>query len=321
LQLPYTLQWNVSIEQALSQSQAITLSYVGADGRRLLQERSTAVHPVNSNFQGNVIFFGNGLTSNYDALQVQFQRRFSHGLTSLASYTWSHAIDFGSQNASLPYTRGNADFDVRHNLSGAVSYDLPGPFTNGFARAALHHWGLDSRFTARTGFPVTLNGTQQVDPATRVTFFGGLDRVVGKPVYIYGSQCATLYGNGKGCPGGRAINPNAFALPASGQIGDAPRNFARGFGAWQMDLAVRRDFPIYERMKLQFRAEAFNVFNHPNFGLITASYCLPATPPAPNNGCTFGQAVSTLAASLGVLSPLYQQGGPRSMQLALRLAF
>ncbi len=85
----------------------------------------------------------------------------------------------------------------------------------------------------------------------------------------------------------------------------------RGFGAWQMDLAVRRDFPIYESLKLQFRAEAFNIFNHPNFGYIDSRF----------GSRTFGQATSTLANSLGVLSPLYQMGGPRSMQFALKLVF
>lgn len=78
-----------------------------------------------------------------------------------------------------------------------------------------------------------------------------------------------------------------------------------------MDLAVRRDFPIHERLKLQFRAEAFNIFNHPNFGSID-----------PNFGdLTFGQATGTLASTLGVLSPLYQMGGPRSVQFALKLVF
>lgn len=78
-----------------------------------------------------------------------------------------------------------------------------------------------------------------------------------------------------------------------------------------MDLAVRREFPIYENLKLQFRAEAFNIFNHPNFGTITALTFYP----------TFGQATGTLASSLGGLSPLYQQGGSRSMQFALKLVF
>lgn len=98
-------------------------------------------------------------------------------------------------------------------------------------------------------------------------------------------------------------------------FGDAPRNFVRGFGASQMDFAVRREFPLYERIKIQFRGEAFNIFNHPNFGMINPTYCSPAP------GCTFGQATSTLARSLGGLQSLYQIGGPRSMQFALKLMF
>jgi len=78
-----------------------------------------------------------------------------------------------------------------------------------------------------------------------------------------------------------------------------------------MDLAVRRDFPIYENLKLQFRAEAFNIFNHPNFGTINSSF----------GQNTFGQATATLASSLGILNPLYRQGGSRSMQFALKLVF
>jgi hypothetical protein len=115
---------------------------------------------------------------------------------------------------------------------------------------------------------------------------------------------------GKGCPGGRAINPLAFANVSSG-LGNAPRNFARGFGAWQINWAVRREFPIHENLKVQFRAEAFNIFNHPNFGFIDPSFSSP----------TFGQATATLANSLSVLNPLYQMGGSRSMQFALKLIF
>jgi hypothetical protein len=82
-----------------------------------------------------------------------------------------------------------------------------------------------------------------------------------------------------------------------------------------MNFAVRRDFPIHERLRLQFRAEAFNVFNHPNFGSINSTYCSGV-------GCTFGQFTATLASSLGgTLNPLYQMGGPRSMQFALKLIF
>lgn len=315
LQLPYTLQWNVSIEQSLGKLQALTASYVGSHAGRLLEQNELNVQPFNPNFS-TLNFFQNGLTSDYNALQLQFQRRLSHGLQALASYTWSHCLDYGSYNSALPYQRGNCDFDVRQNFSWAFSYDLPNASRNKALGAFLHHWGVDDRFTARTGFPVALtSGNNVVDPATGKTYVGGLNVVPDQPFYIYGSQCAAVYGIGLSCPGGRAINPNAFSEPAAGDLGNAPRNFLRGFGAWQMDVALRREFPIRENLKLQFRAEAFNIFNHPNFGLINAIYC----PPGP--GCTFGQATATLASSLGILSPLYQQGGPRSMQLALKLIF
>jgi hypothetical protein len=186
---------------------------------------------------------------------------------------------------------------------------------NAFANALIHHWGLDDRFTGRTAYPVTLNGNELPQPNGQF-YWGGLSFVPGQSVYLYGNNCASILQGigdlnpGEKCPGGRAINPLAFTAVGSG-LGDAPRNFARGFGAWQMDTAIRRDFPIHERLKLQFRGEAFNIFNHPNFGVIN-----------PNFGTsTFGQFTGTLANSLGILNPLYQQGGPRSMQFALKLSF
>jgi hypothetical protein len=317
LQLPYTLQWNASIEQALGKSQTLTATYVGAHASRLLQ--TGIVIPSNN---PNISFFfpieSKG-TSDYDSLQVQFRRRLSQGLTGLASYTWSHCLDYGSSNLVLGYQRGNCDFDVRQNLNAAFSYNLPNVGHHAFANVLLHHWGLDDRFTVHTAFPVTLTGANggsfNLLPNGQV-YDAGLNFVPGQPVYLYGANCTSVLQGlgdlqpGKGCPGGRAINPNAFTIAGSG-LGNTPRNFARGFGAWQMDLAIRRDFPIHERLMLQFRAEAFNIFNHPNFGNIDSGL----------GNVTFGQATATLAQSLGVLSPLYQIGGPRSMQFAIKLLF
>jgi hypothetical protein len=311
LQLPFTLQWNASVEQALGDSQAMTISYVGSNGRRLLEFHAVDVSAFNPNFPQGIDFVRNALTSDYDALQLQFQRRLSRGLTALASYTWSHSMDYGSVNSEQAAIRGNSDFDVRHNFSAAFSYDVSSHFQSTLARAILGHWGLDDRFTARSGFPISLFGPQFTDPATGNNENAGIDLVPGVPIYLYGSQY----------PGGRAININAFASPPGcpgffctgppTAFGNAPRNFLRGFGAWQMDLAVRREFPIYEGLKLQFRADAFNIFNHPNFGTIDSGLFDPM----------FGQATATLAQSLGVLSPIYQNGGPRSMQFALKLMF
>jgi hypothetical protein len=322
LQLPYTIQWNASIQQALGKSEALTVSYVGSHAARLLEESQVNALPFNANF-GAIFFVQNGLTADYNALQIQFQRRLSHGLQALASSTWAHSIDYGSYNFVVPYQRGNSDFDIRQSFTSALVYDFPNPFKGKFVGAVLHHWGLDDRFSARTGFPVTLQGGLTFDPATGQSYYSGLNIVSGQPLYIYGSQCAP-FDNGLECPGGRAINPSAFSLPVGCTpatcppgtgVGDAPRNFVRGLGAWQMDLALRREFPISDRLKLQFRAEAFNIFNHPNFGMVDATFC------SAGPGCAFGQATATLANSLGGLSSLYQMGGPRSLQFALKLVF
>ncbi len=234
LQLPYTLQWNASVEQALGKSQALTVSYVGSHAGRLLQlnEFTSSVNPVSPDF----FIAQNGSTSDYDSLQVQLQRSLSRELTALASYTLSHCIDYGSLNYKYGYQRGNCDFDVRHNFSGAFSYNLPNVGRSAIAKAVLDHWGLDDRFTVRTAFPVSLNGRTLVQPNGQ-SYFAGLNLVPGQPLYVYGANCDSVLQvlqnlkPGQTCPGGRAINPLAFSNVSAG-FGNAPRNFARGFGAW-----------------------------------------------------------------------------------------
>jgi hypothetical protein len=295
------LQWNVSVERALGRAQSLTLSYVGAGGRKLLELADVSASKYNPSFR-SLYVYRNGLSSSYNALQAKFQRQVTHGLQVLGSYTFSHSLDYGSFNAQFPYEYGNSDFDVRHSAAAALSYDLPGGrSSSSWLHAVSSGWGIDGRFSARSGFPVTLDGNSVVDPNTGQLFHSGLNRVPGEPFYLYGSQF----------PDGRSINPAAFSLPTSSEPGDAPRNFLRGFGAWQIDIAVRREFPLHENLRLQFRAETFNILNHPNFGTIDPNY----------GDIQFGQATASLARSLGTLSPLYQAGGPRSLQLALKLIF
>jgi hypothetical protein len=302
-QLPYTFHWNASLEQALGRSQSLSISYVGANGRKLLELASINAATFNPNFS-TLYLYKNGLTSSYNSLQLKYQRQVTRGLQALVSYTWSHSLDYGSYNTYYPYERGNSDFDVRHNVVAALSYDLPAArLSSSVLRSLTSNWGIDGRFTARTGFPVTLEGNSYVDPNTHQTYYGRLNLVPNTPLYLYGSP--SLY------PGGRRINPAAFTLPATGQIGNAPRNFVNGFGAAQGDLAIRRSFAIYESLRLQFRAEAFNISNHPNFGLINTTF----------GNVQFGKATQILAQSIGTLSPLYQTGGPRSLQLSLKLTY
>jgi hypothetical protein len=295
-QLPYTLQWNVSLEQAIGTNQAITFSYVGSNGRRLLAEQQ---YTNATNFT-NVIAEVSGATSSYNALQTKFQRSLTRGLQVLGSYTWSHSIDFGSQNINFAQIRGNSDYDVRNSFNLAATYALPFRSSHSIVNNLVGHWETDARVASRTAFPVTLDGNELTNPNGTLSY-SGLNLVPNVPLYI------TV----PGIAGNRQINPAAFALPASGVNGDAPRNFARGFGENQVDMAAQRTFPLFEHATLHFRAEAFNILNHPNFGFINPYYGEPQ----------FGQATMMLNQSLGNLSPLYQTGGPRSMQFALKVAF
>jgi hypothetical protein len=324
LQLPYTLQWNVAVEQMIGRQQALTLSYVGAAGRRLLQ--TTFVQSPTSNptiLSGQ--FVDNSATSDYDALQAQFQRHLSQGLQVQASYTWAHSFDTASagsvqvaSNQNLPGSNGNrgpSDFDIRHAASLTMTYDLPAPSRNAFMKAIVHGWSVQNAFQARSAPPVDvtdgkfsrLNGVlADIHP----------DLVPGQPLYLFGSQF----------PGGKAFNPAAFTDPPFNPItlsvfrqGNVPRNFLRGFGLAQYDLGVHRSFPLRESIKLQFRAEMFNVLNHPNFGQPNGIF----------NTALFGSSSATLNASLagsgtvgaGSFNPLYQLGGPRSIQFALKFMF
>jgi len=136
LKLPYTLEWNVSVEQALGrQQQALSASYIGAVGRRLLQTTVVSSPPTNPNIASGS-FLDNTATSDYNALQVQFKRRLSSGLQALISYTWSHSIDTGSAGspqlssnagvgANSQANRGPSDFDIRHAFSAGLTYNIP----------------------------------------------------------------------------------------------------------------------------------------------------------------------------------------------------
>jgi hypothetical protein len=327
LKLPYTFEWNTSLEQGLGKQQTFSLSYLGAAGRRLLARE------FSNDVQGNpnasqVYLILNGGTSDYDALQAQFQRRLSNGLQALASYTWSHSIDTGSaasyaeqSNVFAPASiagsnRGPSDFDIRNAFSAGVTYDIPTVNANPIFAQVLHGWSVENVVQVRSAVPVdVLDGDYEFSELSGINAPIRPDLVPGTPLYLFGSQY----------PGGKAFNPAAFVDPPTDPTtnqpvrnGDLPRNYLRGFGATQWDFAVHRIFPIGERLGLQFRAEMLNILNHPNFG-----------PPANTFGASgFGISNQILAESLsgnnlggGALSALYQIGGPRSIQFALKLQF
>ncbi|CAN5764044.1 TonB-dependent receptor [soil metagenome] len=307
LKLPYAWQWNVTLEQLLG-SNTFSAGYVAAVGRRLVNQ--TSLLRPNPTFSSTVSIVDNTGSSDYHAMQLQFQRRLSRGLQALASYTWSHSIDTASSDtAGRPPTniigaerfRGPSDFDIRHSFSGAVTYELPSLRAGAIVNAVLNGWATDTTLVARSGVPVDIGAFR--DLGFGFNFFSP-DLVTGVPLYI----------DDPTAPRGRRFNRNAFSLPTELRNGNLGRNFLRGFGAWQVDFALRRRFKLTERFNLQFRSEFFNVFNHPNFGAPSGNLSSP----------TFGISTQMLGSSLDVfngLNPLYQIGGPRSIQFALKLSF
>ncbi len=340
LQLPYTLQWNVALEQALGKEQTITASYIGSLGKRLIQ--TAYIQSPNQNF-GSAQITTNAARSDYNALQVQFQRRLSHGIQALGSYSWSHSIDTASAGSlgngangltaalSPNANRSSSDFDIRNAFSLGLTFEVPVPQMNSVGNALLRGWSTENIVQARSAPPVNIyysgifgiNGFQtSVRP----------DLVPGNPLELNGSRCLQRppVGFGTPCPGGKGFNSMAFTAPPMDpntgtplRQGNLGRNALLGFGDAQWDFAVRRDFAIHESIKLQFRAELFNVLNHPNFGQPIGDLGSPqfVNPQFGVSTQTLGQSLAGGNLGGGSFNPLYQVGGPRSIQLALKLLF
>lgn len=338
LRLPSTLQWNVSLERRLGTSQSLTVSYVGARGRDLLRTEQlrnrpaptevpfgiptmTFINPAVVSSTTSVFVTRNAAASRYDALQMQLQRRMSRGLQAMLSYTLARSTDTVSNEvtaglastgipgftASVDDDFGSSDFDIRHVVAGGVTWNLPSP-SGGAARRVLGDWGLDLIGRWRSAAPLHVV-TQTIDP---INFSGTNRRVNLVPGQNPWITDASL-------PGGKRLNFAAFQVPAPGQQGNMERNSLRWIPAQQLDLSLRKDVPI-GRTRAQLRWDIFNITNTPNFAEPGAS--LPAA-----DSPLFGISTRMLNRALGPggtsggLNAQYQVGGPRSMQLSLRVSF
>ena len=191
------------------------------------------------------------------------------------------------------------DLSDLNSFSGAVTYAVPSVPGNKALSVLTKDWSLDTVIVVRSGFPFNaflLSGSPVAGGYVR----SRPDLVPGMPLWIPNPTAG----------GGKSLNPNAFSVPSTVRQGTEGRNDIPGFGLTQIDLSVGRKFALRERINLQFRADAFNLFNHPNF----------ANPPALLGlGPAYLSSGTMLNQSLGGLNPLFQQGGPRSLQLSLKL--
>jgi len=330
LSLPFTMQWNIAIQRDFGAKQTLTATYVGSDARQLL--RQDIFRPLFLKFGSNapVLTTRNAGYSHYNALQIQFQRRMSQGLQALVSYSLAKSRDLGSTDANglvaarisdivLPPLTPS-DFDIRHSLAGAVSYEIPTPSWGRAGKAILGGWAVDGLVRATSAPPINIF-LRGISPVLG-RYTAQADIVAGQPYWIADPTQ----------PSGQALNPAAFASPSVGQTGNFPRNGLRSpYSLNQTDLALRRQFSLTERVKLDLRAEYFNVFNHPMFGS-PGSQCNPDSlwgSPGGTVRSAFGKvcpgtSTTNIDVSLGFggqQSALYAVGGPRSAQFTAKLHF
>jgi len=313
LRLPLVKEWNVSVEQAFSDHDVLSLGYIGSSSDNLIRRELGGPGSTSSVL---IALSTNHGSSEYHALQAQYRRRLSRGLQGLVSYAWSHSIDNSSADSSLfwagqPLTpaqdRASSDFDVRQSFSAAFTYETQRTARNSWWRG----WAIDGTVRARTGFPINVLQSEQFQGISFDNIFRP-DRFGSEPLWISDGSA----------PGGRRINRDAFrkvpntvvGIPGQGNLG---RNALYGFGMSQLDLALRREFFVKEQRSLQLRIEAFNALNHANF----------ADPIRFLSSPLFGQSTSMLNLMLGTgspssgLAPIFQAGGARSARIVLRFKF
>jgi hypothetical protein len=244
---------------------------------------------------------------------MSFQRRYSTGLTVSANYTYSHSIDdattlsyegqegFGNADpfAIHRFETGNSDLDLRHRFLGSATYELPfGKNFNGAKKMALAGWQANSVLVWNSGSPYSITDN--------FTAFGNsvFNGIGGGPTRPDQIAPATLANPGIN----EAFNINAFVIPTLGTIGNTRRNSLYGPDFRHFDLSIFKDFTVTERIKLQFRAESFNLTNTPNYFVANDQNQAPTTNAV--QGAGFGKIVIT--------NPNYT---PRELQFALKLLF
>jgi hypothetical protein len=322
---PYVQEWNLNIQQRLTNSIGLTVAYVGSEGTHLrVAENANQLKLVNGALVrpypalsasspirpgsaiGNIIEAASPATASYNGLWLTLDKRFSKGLQFLTSYSYSKSIDIVSQSnnnvllqnsLSLRDGRGLSDFDTRHHFVFSGFYELP--FTG---NRLVSGWQFGIISTAQTGNP--LNVITSITGFTGTTGNGALRPDIVGPVTT----------------GRTAVSPTVIqwfhgssnlkvpctdpTKPATCHFGDLRRNAFTGPGFTDTDFSLVKNTKITERVNLQFRAEFFDIFNQVNFG----------NPVLNIQSSTFGDITSTRF-------PNGDQGSSRQLQMALKLLF
>jgi hypothetical protein len=328
---PTTNQFTLSVGLQLGPKTAATVAYVGNHAFRL--QDSNGVNYVNDLVTpaarpfpsySNITVTSFAAQSNYNSFQLEVKQAISRGLSLTADYAYSHALSEVLDNGVLgggpqqPFNYaaeyGNASNDVRNNLSYTLLYQLPfGPgkqFLNGnsaFTKDVVGGWSLASLGIFHSGVASTVyistnNGINSDTSNQRPNIVPGISPVLSRSTHVRTAGNFVPW-----------LNFNAFTEPAAGTYGNSRNGDFYGPSFAQADLSVIKDTSITERVRGQFRAEFFNILNHPNFAT-PSSGLYGNTTWSPTSAASFGQISNTVGSSIGF-------GTSRQLQLALKVLF
>jgi hypothetical protein len=318
-----SLQWNLEVQRDFNWAGSLSVAYVGSHTTHntILQPYDTAPASTNPfsdaeipdqvyDSVGSILRSTGG--SNYHSFQAKLTRALANGLTYNAGFTWSKSLGLSSCNGDFSNVciqnlynvnkgsgdYGRTDLDIPFIFTFNATYKLPfgkgQQFLNsGPAAVVVGNWQINTLLAVRSGTVINPTNGANGDTANA----GG------------GSQRVNITGNpNSGAPHTKSQwwNPAAFSLPSNGNYGSAQINSLRGPGFWSDDFSVFRDVPITERLKAQFRFEAFDIFNHPNLGNPNGSFA----------GAGVGS-FNTITSTVSTTGP----GAQRDIQFALKLLF
>ena len=319
---PKYTEWNVEIQRTIGRSTVVSANYVGNRGYDGL-----LINPYLNTFApdgfgglpttapdlrlGNANDLTNSNYSNYNGITLSIQQNNWHGFMGRLNYTYSHALDDVSNGGILPYAvfipqvqvqinpsclrcnnYSNADYDLRHNLTGNYLYQVPFHSDNRLMDAAIGGWIMSGTVYYHTGFPFSLEDAGDFNNEIASNFGAG-GVVLAQPIVAVASSCKT--------PNQQCYNLADFAgqtnpalagpcapnctNPAPTGFGTIRRNSYRGPNYFNTDFSLRKNFKVTERMGLQLGANAYNVLNHPNFQV-------------PNNTTAFGSAFGIIQSTV-----------------------
>ena len=323
---PYALQYNLNVEREIAPGTILSAGYFGARGNHLPREAEqnpfepALGHRYNPNLPSPLLAVLTDAQSFYNSFQLSISKQYAHSLAFQAFYTLSHSIDDASANFSIetvndPPTsqdifdrkgsRGRSAFDIRNNFVANVVYELP------FGRGSYFGgWQISAVASVHSSLPFTpVLAFDNADLQSLLT--SERPDIVGNP---YAGVCPN--GARVGSPS-CWFNPHAFAVPPPGQFGNAGRNILSGPWFAEFDLALQKSFQLTEGTKITFGAEAYNLFNHPNFGV-------PSNTQSPltlggNGDAVFADATGSLADNVGRIFTTVGTG--RQIQVDARFTF